>query len=71
MVELQNQVAGLYGPNFHIDDQIREHINNSYDFIHSMPEQKVDPSPAFFDARDQQIKEIRQLLNAARFLENP
>jgi hypothetical protein len=71
MAQLQNDVAGLYGPNFRIDDHIHTYINDSRTFIQNLPSLAVAPTTDFYDARDRQIKEIRQSLQAAGLLENP
>jgi hypothetical protein len=71
MVQLQNDVAGLYGPNFRIEDQIHTYINDSKKFVQNLPSLAVTPSADFYEARDRQIKEIRRSLQTAGLLENP
>jgi hypothetical protein len=67
MVQLQNEVAGLYGPTFHITEHISRYISSRSDFINNLPPVVVDPKPQFFDDRDKEIHDIRELLLSAGF----
>jgi len=67
MVEVQNSVAKLYGPNFSISQHISRYINTQKDFTDNLPPIVESPTVQFIQDRDQQIRRIRELLRSAGF----
>jgi hypothetical protein len=65
MVILQNEVAAMYGPTFSVPEHISRYIANQKAFIQNLPPVQKDPTPEFFNERDKEIQEIRQLLSDA------
>ena len=65
MVQLQNTVARLYGPTFSIADHLNRHAGSVKDFDANLPPVIENPTVVFFDERDAQIRQIRQLLREA------
>jgi len=63
MVQLQNEVARLYGPTFSIRDHISRYIRNKNAFIDNLPPVVANMTPEYFEARD---RDIRELLRSAR-----
>lgn len=62
MVELQNDVARIYGPAFSITDHIARYITNRDGFIDSLPPIVESPDYQFFNQRNETIREIRDIL---------
>ena len=62
MVQLQNEVASLYGPSFSVTHHIRLYENNAQAFVDHLPPIRNRPDSEFFDSRDQTIKKIREML---------
>jgi hypothetical protein len=61
MVQLQNDVAQIYGPNFSVTDHIAKYHQRDA-FVKNLPKTYSDPDYEFFEKRDITISEIRALL---------
>ena len=65
MVNLQNSVAGLYGPNFSVTQHLSRYVDNAKAFGDNLPPVIESPSQQFFDQRDAQIRQVRELMRGA------
>jgi hypothetical protein len=65
MVNLQNEVAKLYGPTFSVTAHIDRYIKNKNAFIDNLPKVVVTPDAQYFEDRDKEIRAIRELLKSA------
>ncbi|WP_139135211.1 hypothetical protein [Roseivirga sp. 4D4] len=62
MVQLQNEIKTIYGPAFSVTDHISTYINDKEGFVKNLPKQQIEIDYKFFDARDETIREIRDIL---------
>ena len=62
MIELQNEVAAIYGPAFSITDHLEKHKDDKVEFMNSLPNVASTPDSEFFEARNQTIRDIRSIL---------
>ncbi len=65
MVNLQNEVAKLYGPAFSVTAHIDRYINSKKAFIDNLPKVMIAPDASYFEDRDKEIQAIRELLKSA------
>jgi hypothetical protein len=67
MAALEAKVAGLYGPTFSLSQHIDVYIGDKKSFIDHLPAVVNQPSLDFFDERDRELHEIRDIVRKAGF----
>jgi hypothetical protein len=67
MVRLQDRLASLYGPSFHLSENIRRYIGKSDTFTSHLPSVIEQPSTDVIAASNADIKTIRTLVKKAGF----
>lgn len=69
MTKLQDQLVGLYGPKFSLDEHLKRYPNNRDAFTQNLPTPPQAPNSQFFNACDTSILAIRAQLKSLNLVE--